>query len=329
MSVALSTAPLSAPARAEYRRSVVSDTFVPLDVAPHEREPSAATITSWSLGPVRVSRVEAGPRTVSRERRLIARGGAEYVTVTLQQRGTAELIQDGHRALVEPGNFTCSDAGRPYRREQPEAFVLTAFRVPKDCPGVSDADLRAITGTVFGGRDPGTSGLVAAYLARLATGVAGFDPCTGGRLALTTGDLLAVVVRERQGLLNPQASEVARGTLARVKEHILGRLADPALSPERIAAAHHISVRYLHKIFRSEGVTVSRWIRRERLERCRRELSRRTGTRRTVAAIAQGWGFVNPSHFSRAFRAAYGMSPRQWQASASGGGAGATARTSA
>ncbi|MFD0345839.1 AraC family transcriptional regulator [Kitasatospora aburaviensis] len=25
-------------------------------------------------------------------------------------------------------------------------------------------------------------------------------------------------------------------------------------------------------------------------------------------------GFVNPAHFSRAFRAAYGVSPREWRA---------------
>ncbi|MFF2198440.1 AraC family transcriptional regulator, partial [Streptomyces sp. NPDC058157] len=32
--------------------------------------------------------------------------------------------------------------------------------------------------------------------------------------------------------------------------------------------------------------------------------------------VAQRWGFVSPSHFSRAFRAAYGMTPREWQAAA-------------
>ncbi len=32
-----------------------------------------------------------------------------------------------------------------------------------------------------------------------------------------------------------------------------------------------------------------------------------------VAAVAQRWGFVSPAHFSRAFRAFYGMSPREWQ----------------
>jgi AraC-like DNA-binding protein len=33
-----------------------------------------------------------------------------------------------------------------------------------------------------------------------------------------------------------------------------------------------------------------------------------------VAVVAHRWGFTNPAHFSRVFRAAYGMSPRECQA---------------
>ncbi|MEU5391505.1 helix-turn-helix domain-containing protein [Streptomyces tibetensis] len=42
-----------------------------------------------------------------------------------------------------------------------------------------------------------------------------------------------------------------------------------------------------------------------------------------VAAVARRWGFTSPSHFSRAFRAAYGTTPREWQLNGlSGEGAG-------
>ncbi|MFE1902918.1 helix-turn-helix domain-containing protein [Streptomyces gardneri] len=314
MSVVLSTLPLSPSERADYWHSVVSDTFIPLDVVLHEHEPSVGTIATNRLGPLQFSVVEAGPQTVSRHAALISRGGGEYVTVTLQHQGTGRLTQDGVEALVQPGTFTCSDAGRPYRREHPDDFRFTAIRVPKSVLGVSDADLRAITGTVFDGRG-GTSGVVAGYLAHLADRAAGFDPYTGRQLAMTAADLLTVLVRERQGRLNPHASEVARGMLVRVKEYILRHLADPDLSPERIAAAHHMSVRYLHKLFQPEGTTVCRWIHRERLERCRRELSRSSRTAPAVSAVAQRWGFTSPSHFSRSFRTAYGMSPREWQSS--------------
>ncbi|GAA2977763.1 hypothetical protein GCM10010519_10910 [Streptomyces lactacystinicus] len=90
-------------------------------------------------------------------------------------------------------------------------------------------------------------------------------------------------------------------------------LYDPDLSPAGIAAANFMSVRFLHKLFQPEGVTVGGWIRAQRLERCRRDLLRPMAGELGVAGIARRWGFVNSSHFSRAFRAAYGMTPRDWQ----------------
>ncbi|MDX3246723.1 hypothetical protein [Streptomyces sp. ME18-1-4] len=93
-------------------------------------------------------------------------------------------------------------------------------------------------------------------LARLADQAAGFEPHVGRQLAMTAVDLLRVLMRERQGRLDPQVSETARGMLARVKVYVFRNPADPELSPERIAVAHHISVRYLHNLFRSEGITV-------------------------------------------------------------------------
>ncbi|MFD5419161.1 helix-turn-helix domain-containing protein [Streptomyces sp. NPDC127069] len=315
MPVTRSTLALPPGERADYWHELVSGTFIPLDVRLHEPVPSAGTITSRRLGPLQISEVEAGPQTVDRSARRIAQGGEEYLTVTLQQRGSARLTQEGRQAVAGPGTFTCSDAGRPYRREQPDAFRFTAFRVPKAALGLPDTDLRTATGTLFDGAC-GTSALVAAFLGRLAEQAAGFDPDTAHRLALTTSDLLAVLFRERGGRLDPQAPEHAHGMLTRVQEYALLHLGDPALGPERIAAAHHMSVRYLHKLFRTGGTTVGRWILRERLERCRRELARPARAVPTVAAVAQRWGFVSPSHFSRAFRAAYGMTPREWQAAA-------------
>uniref|UniRef100_UPI0035A156A4 AraC family transcriptional regulator n=1 Tax=Streptomyces lunaelactis TaxID=1535768 RepID=UPI0035A156A4 len=45
----------------------------------------------------------------------------------------------------------------------------------------------------------------------------------------------------------------------------------------------------------------------------------RSGTRPlAVAAVAHRWGFLSPAHFSRVFRAAYGLPPRAWRALSEG-----------
>lgn len=312
MPVVLSTSSLSTTERSEFWRDAVSRTFVPLEVDLHEEAPAIATITSHRLGPLQVAVVTAGPQTVVRSRRAIARGGADHLTLTMQHRGTARLTQDGRDVCVRPGELALSDSGRPFTKEVAEPFSFTAFHLPRTTLDVPDDELRAFTGTVFS-RDTGGTGVVAAYLERLAKG--DFPAAVRHRLARTTSDLLAVLLQERRGRFTPDAPEAARAVTARVKDFVLRNLADPDLSPETIAAAHHVSVRYLHRLFEHEGVTVGRWIQRRRLERCRADLVP-TPAVPPVAAVAHRWGFVSPAHFSRVFRAAYGMSPREWQATA-------------
>jgi AraC-like DNA-binding protein len=100
-----------------------------------------------------------------------------------------------------------------------------------------------------------------------------------------------------------------RALLASVQTFIDRSLADPHLSPSAIAGAHHISLRWLYKLFEEQGTTVSRWIRERRLERCRRDLLNPALSDLPASAIAYRSGFTDAAHFSRAFRKTYGHPP--------------------
>lgn len=93
---------------------------------------------------------------------------------------------------------------------------------------------------------------------------------------------------------------------AQVLEWIEEHLSDQELDPAQIAAAQHISVRQLHRLFAELGVTCRRHIVRRRLERVRAEL---VATDLPLAAIGTRWGFVDPAYLSKAFRAEYGFRP--------------------
>ncbi|WP_078956232.1 helix-turn-helix domain-containing protein [Streptomyces sp. NRRL B-1140] len=312
MSVVLSTASLPAADRGERWHHAVSRTFIPLDVRLLEGDPSPGSIVSHRLGSLAVSQVQAGPQVVTRSRRLIAQDGKEFLILTLQRRGSALKEQDGREARIGPGDFSLSDSSRMFRKKMQNAFCFTSFHFPRDDLRVRDEDLRALTATAFSARE-GSAALVGAYFARLGREAAHLDAIAGRQFAVTALDLLALLIDELSGRLVPQAPETAAATLVRVKDHIARHLADPGLAPPGIAAAHFMSVRYLHKLFESEGVTVGEWIRTQRLERCRRDLLRSPARGQGVAAVARRWGFTSPSHFSRAFRAAYGTTPREWQ----------------
>lgn len=317
VSTTLSTESLSPAERAECWHEAVSHAFIPLQVGFLEESPSAGVISSDQLGAVQISRVEAGPQVVTRTRRAIAADGEGWITLAMQHRGCARLTQDGREVVFGPGEFAISDSGRPFAKELPTAFDFTAFHLPRSALHVRDEDLRTATATVFE-PDSGSVGLVSTYLRKLASGAADLDPGTGRRLADTAIDLLALVIQEHSGTLNPAAPQTAPAMLARIKDYAMCHLGDSSLSPEQLATAHHVSVRYLHKLFQGEETTVARWIQRRRLEMCAHDLSRRAFAVPTVSSVARRWGFVSPTHFSRVFRAAYGVTPREWRARAGG-----------
>ncbi len=86
------------------------------------------------------------------------------------------------------------------------------------------------------------------------------------------------------------------------------RLRDTDLSPATIAQALNVSVRTLHRAF-ADGESVMGYVRRSRLRAARRELDQ-PDSPYTVAEAAARWGFADPSHFRRAYRAAFGRPPR-------------------
>jgi AraC-like DNA-binding protein len=98
-----------------------------------------------------------------------------------------------------------------------------------------------------------------------------------------------------------------------VKGYITQHLADPDLGAERIAQAMFISVRQVYKLWESEPSPLGQWIVERRLEAARHELTSPRGRNQTIAAIARRWGFADSTHFSRRFRQAYGVSPREWR----------------
>ena len=321
MSLVLCTDTVPAGERLAYWHDAVRRTFVPLDVAtPRDVSSSApfsAAVTTDQLGYLQISTVDADAERVSRTPHLIAQDSAEYLLVGLQGRGPAVVSQDGRDAALRPGDFALYDTTRPYTLSFPDRFQMKVFQVPRQALGLRESDLRRITGITLRG-DEGLAAMVGPFLAALAAEVGTCPPQAGEMLAHNAVDLLATLIAERLDRDIAGTDAAHQTLLLRIRAFIVRGLADPALSPEAIAAAHHISVRYLHRLFQHEGTTVSRWIQHRRLEECRRDLIRPGHLTPAVSAVAHRWGFTNPAHFSRVFRAAYGMSPREYQATADG-----------
>ena len=248
--------------------------------------------------------------------RAIGRAETELV-VALQHGAPGTITQGDSEVALAAGDFVIFEAARPFDVRSEGQVVC--FVVPRHAVGLSRPDLTRLTGMAVRG-DQGLGALVSSFLSGLAAEGADWEPEVGERLAGKAMDLLAGLAAEEFVNHRDGGTEFdARTTLLlRIKSYIMEHLPDPDLTPELIAHAHRISVRYLHKLFQDEELTVGRLIQRCRLEKCREELRRGGQATPGVSAVAQRWGFSHPTHFTRAFRAAYGMSPSEWQAAAHG-----------
>ena len=102
--------------------------------------------------------------------------------------------------------------------------------------------------------------------------------------------------------------------LAQVHAHVRQHLRDPELGPDSIAAALAVSRRQLFRVCTSAGLSLEQLVIELRLEAAKAELAQVSGRSRTIASVALWWGFKDPTHFSRRFRNAFGMLPREWRA---------------
>ena len=101
--------------------------------------------------------------------------------------------------------------------------------------------------------------------------------------------------------------------LMNVRAAIEMRLSDAALDTATVAAAAGISVRYANAVLAREGTSIMRLIQTRRLERCRLALEDPLQSHRTLSEIAYGWGFSDMTHFSRRFKATYGVLPSEYR----------------
>lgn len=305
----------------DYWSDAVSSTFVPLECRVATPAGFTGELRNVSLGDVQLTRVTAAPHQVRRTRRAISANDPGLLKVCMQLSGTGRISQDGREAELAPGDLTLYDTTRPYTLsfDDPAHFGTFVFMFPGELLGLPPEAVARLTAVRIGGRD-GLGSLVSPLVLNLAT-LTGVDPALlSTRLATNVLSLLETLYRERLDLGHGEPERLGAARLLAVQQWLDRHLADPALSPERIAAAHHISVRYLHRLFEAEGTSVSRWVKERRLEGCRRELADPSLVRHSVGAVAARWGLLDAAVFSRWFRAAYGLSPREYRMRALGAG---------
>lgn len=294
----------------------VCRTFVALDATPADDTPFRAGIDVTHLGDTVFSELHATAQRVDRRPVDIARSSVECAILLLQQAGSMVVSQDGRELCLVPGTATIVDTTRPYAFKVGEPIRQIVVHCPRHRLSSRLRSMRAVTVAYIAGDTP-TGALLSGTLATLARERRGLSPLQAEAVGRYVLDLVAVSL---EATPEAGAAVLSRGSaalLARIMGYLRDNLADPDLVPAQIAAAHGISLRHLHRLFHESGDTVGAAIRRARLERCRADLDDPRQRARSITEIALRWGFNDSAHFSRAFKARYGVSPRMVRGSRS------------
>jgi AraC-like DNA-binding protein len=321
MSTLIRTEEVPAADRLDFVQQITAATWVPMYCRSEFRADYRGQFRASGLGPMQVAVLDVMPITVHRTRELISQADPDMFKMLLVCDGGFSVVEQGDRqARLSAGEFAFYDTRRPYEvacgvgQEIPTR--LLTFMFPPSLLPLSRGQLGDLTAV----RIPATAGLgelTAQFLLQLVRNIDHYSPAEAARLSTAALEVLATRLAHELDVSDWATPESRRhALLTTVQGFIQQHLGDPKLSPAGIAAAHHTSLRSLHQLFHDEGLTVAGWVRRRRLESCRRDLADPALALRSIAAIAARWGFVNAADFSRAFRAAHGMAPSEYRRSA-------------
>lgn len=265
-----------------------------------------------AVGGIQISMLDYPPMEAHRTPRMIRRSDPEAYVLGLNIKGAAEVRRGTASVSLSESDMTLHDSSHPSSTYTDRGRGMTVL-IPRSLLPLPESHLNRLFLKRLSGRD-GIGRLAAGYLLELARGAETYRPSDTSRLSTVTLDLLAAMFAhhlEAERTLPPETARKAM--LARVHAFIDRRLADPELSPETVARAHNLSVRSLQRLFEAhQGTTVSAWIRDRRLDRSRRDLADPLLRDRPVYSIAARWGFT-AAHFTRLFRAAYGVTPTDYR----------------
>ncbi|MGN9808730.1 helix-turn-helix domain-containing protein [Micromonospora sp. BQ11] len=277
------------------------------------------------LGTVKVSAWRYPSLDLRRTARMISSTDPELYQLALPLSGRGTVTQEERTGPLEPGGFTFIDTLRPHgSSHRPATSSRSPLRtltvlIPRSALPVSES--RVAAGRI--GRIPADRGmgvLLAQFVRQVVDHPEQYAPTDATRLDAAALALVAGAVAGSLGAEDTLPVDLrADGLRVRIEAFIRRNLDDPSLTPATVAAAHHLSVRSLHRLFEGSPTTVAALIRTLRLERCLQDLGDPRLRHLSVRDIGRRRGFADPAHFSRVFREAYELSPGEYRQRAGGG----------
>ena len=299
----------------EYWQDVVCSTILEGECCNTSRQPFRAEISTVRPSEIWFSRVRGVGQRFVRRPRHISRARDDYFVLLLQLQGTTIHWQDGREVVLHPGGMTCNDTSRPFGLQLSDHFDQVIVHMPREIAVGALGPTHRLTSRICAQESP-VGSLVSPFLQQLVAVIDQVPATTVQQLAHIGRSLVLTSLAEWAGAPANQRRWPGKTLHHRAQVFIAAHAHEHTLSSMTVARALGISVRYLQELFREHGTTPSEYIWACRLQKARRELTDPLMAAVSISEIAMRAGFQSFAHFSRRFRAACGLSPREFRISA-------------
>ena len=249
----------------------------------------------------------AGTGDLIRDRAAISNDKRSPYVLYLPLKGGQELQQFSRTEKCGPGSIALISTAEPFIQRKLGDNDTVYFFMPRDL-----VEQRLLRSESYCARPISAKSGIARLVfesvisfQRDAGNMTDMEFCSTTRILAE----LALLAFDSSTDLVTEIRSVRASNLTRAKRIIRARFADPEFKISDIASECGISLRYLHELFQADGITVSEYLKEQRLQRARQMLENATIST-TVTDVCMSCGFSNTSQFSTAFRRAFSVSPR-------------------
>lgn len=287
----------------EIWKGVVGALFEPRVVHPNQRLPTGSA-SGVVMGDIIVARVVFAAQSFRRDRDLIART-PDHILFHLYNVGGFNGLISGHRTTLWSSQVAIIDLGF-----EVDTFATSSDTVSLIVPRVL---LPNLAGSPLPPRlDPVRNRLLAAHLMALRERSLFLQESEVAGVVAHTADFLQALLDPVRSKELVQEQEFETCYVALAEQAIRNHLASPDLSPELIANEIGVSRATLYRMFAPHG-GIMRSVQERRLLAVRAALSDPLEARR-LSRLATDFGFRGKVHFSRAFRAQFGITASEFRA---------------
>lgn len=306
--------PAETPLLIQQWRSQLRAVCGDLEVSPSKQHSLfIGDVRRQELDGLEIAQVRTNAGMIVRDRRCLSNSDDRYCFLVFQRSGAQSIRQGGLHLELAAGDIALIDSAAPFE-------ILPHGLIENTSVHLARGEARRLMGphALFGKLSASSN--AAHILSSLVQPI--HDACSlyqsvpgEGRALQEALIALLVPAFKLGGCAMPRVADCCESSelYALSLRIIESSLQDSDLDPETLAGRLGVSLRRLYRLYESEGDSVCRVIQRRRLQRSAEDLRHVGESGESITQIAFKWGFFDTSHFSRAFKREFGLSPREYR----------------